>query len=71
MNQRIDKLIEQCTVQNFSDCVGGYETFDHEKFAQLIVQECGDWIVDNAGAMEHLGPSYFAKAMQQHFGVAE
>jgi hypothetical protein len=42
-----------------------------KKFAQLIVQECGDWIVDNAGAMEHLGPSYFAKAMQQHFGVAE
>jgi len=71
MNQRIDKLIEQCTVQNFSDCVGGYETFDQEKFAQLIVQECGNWIVDNAGAMEHLGPSYFAKAMQQHFGVAE
>jgi hypothetical protein len=71
MNQRIDKLIEQCTVQNFSDCVGGYETFDHEKFAELIVRECGDWIVDNAGAMEHLGPSYFAKAMQQHFGVAE
>jgi hypothetical protein len=71
MNQRIQNLIKQCTVQEFSDCVGGYETFDQEKFAQLIVQECGDWIVDNAGAMEHLGPSYFAKAMQQHFGVAE
>jgi hypothetical protein len=40
MNERIDKLIEQCTVQNFSDCVGGYETFDKEKFAELIVREC-------------------------------
>ena len=40
MNERIDELIEQCTVQNFSDCVGGYEIFDKEKFAELIVQEC-------------------------------
>jgi hypothetical protein len=40
MNERIDKLIEQCTVQNFSDCIGGYETFDKEKFAELIIREC-------------------------------
>ena len=40
MNERIEKLIEQCTVQNFSDCTGGFETFDKEKFAELIVQEC-------------------------------
>ncbi len=40
MNARIDKLIEQCTVQEFSDCTGGFETFDKEKFALLIVQEC-------------------------------
>ena len=40
MNARIDKLIEQCTAQEFSDCTGGFETFDKEKFARLIVQEC-------------------------------
>ena len=40
MNERIEKLIEQCTVQNFSDCTGGFETFDKQKFALLIVQEC-------------------------------
>ena len=40
MNERIEKLIEQCTVQEFSDCTGGFETFDKEKFARLIVQEC-------------------------------
>jgi hypothetical protein len=39
------------------------------KFAELIVVECGDWIVNNAGAMEHLGPLHFAKAMQKDFGV--
>lgn len=40
MNERIEKLIEQCTVQEFSDCVGGFETFDKVKFAELIVAEC-------------------------------
>jgi hypothetical protein len=40
MNDRIEKLIEQCTVQEFSDCTGGFETFDKEKFAELIVKEC-------------------------------
>ena len=40
MNERIEKLIEQCTVQNFSDCTGGFETFDKQKFAGLIVKEC-------------------------------
>ena len=40
MNERIKKLIEQCTVQEFSDCTGGFETFDKEKFAELIVREC-------------------------------
>ena len=40
MNERIEKLIEQCTVQEFSDCTGGFETFDKEKFAELIVRDC-------------------------------
>jgi hypothetical protein len=40
MNERIEKLIEQCTVQEFSDCTGGFETFDKDKFARLIVQQC-------------------------------
>ena len=44
MNKRIDELIEQCTAQNFSDCVGGYETFDKEKFAELMVKECANYI---------------------------
>jgi hypothetical protein len=45
MNQRIEKLIEQCTVQEFSDCTGGFETFDKEKFAELIIRDCMD-VVD-------------------------
>ena len=40
MNEHIKKLIEQCTMQEFSDCTGGFETFDKEKFAELIVRDC-------------------------------
>jgi hypothetical protein len=40
MNERIKELIEECTDRHFSECVGGFETFDKEKFAELIVREC-------------------------------
>ena len=46
MNERIDQLIEQCTRQNFSDCVGGYETFDKEKFAHLLFIEYRKQMID-------------------------
>jgi hypothetical protein len=68
MNERIRELAEQCIDQRWT--VTG-PMFDREKFAELIVEECGDWIINNAGAMEHLGPLYFAKAMQKDFGVEE
>ena len=67
MNERIEKLIEQCTVQNFSDCTGGFETFDKQKFAQLIVKEC-------AGVADHsnvTGKSMIGERIKQHFGVEE
>ena len=40
MNERLQQFADQCTAQEFSDCTGGFETFDKEKFARLIVQEC-------------------------------
>ena len=45
MNERIEKLIEQCTVQEFSDCTGGFETFDKDKFAELIVRDVLDEVL--------------------------
>ena len=67
MNERIEKLIEQCTVQEFSDCTGGFETFDKQKFAQLIVKEC-------AGVADHsnvTGKSIVGQRIKEHFGVEE
>ena len=46
MNERIAELIEQCTAQEFSDCTGGFETFDKEKFAELIIKKCRDIVSD-------------------------
>ena len=60
MNERIDKMIEQCTVQEFSDCTGGFETFDKKKFAELIVRECADVAGRDVGHF-----------VLKHFGVEE
>jgi hypothetical protein len=75
MNERIRQLAEQAN-EAFSQQVGEHGSYYFndfaEKFAELIVRECGQWIVDNAGAMEHLGPEYFAQAMiKKNFGVEE
>ena len=76
MNERIEKLIEQCTVQEFSDCTGGFETFDKQKFAELIVRECS-LVIRNGGyrkgafGNEDLRPSEIATMIEEHFGVEE
>lgn len=74
MNERIEKLIEQCTVQNFSDCTGGFETFDKEKFAQLIVRECTKLIEQSIEDDEYWSRTTGAEsimAIEEHFGVEE
>jgi hypothetical protein len=77
MNERIRELIEECTDRHFSECVGGFETFDKEKFAELIVRECANvvtkrkdqaiddnWNVDEAMSMAEMD-------LLEHFGVTE
>lgn len=73
MNELIKDLAEHC------DFYVGNEHYDKpyeaqqrlfiEKFAELIVQECATWIVENAISINDLGPEYFAKAMKKFFGV--
>ena len=85
MNERIEKLIEQCTVQEFSDCTGGFETFDKEKFAELIVRECINEIAyigkanevfgdrTDRGGLNHIlwTTETAIEKIKQHFGVEE
>lgn len=67
MNIRIEKLIAQCTVQEFSDCTGGYETFDKELFAFLIVKDCAL----TAGLMEREGRKNVGAQLLDNYGVEE
>jgi hypothetical protein len=54
MNERIKELIEECTDRHFSECVGGFETFDKEKFAELIIAECTQVLFDEAERLNGL-----------------
>lgn len=74
MNERIDKLIEQCTDHHFSYCIGGFETFNKEKFAELIIQDC----IEQAHSVANLrgvnddmiyGADIAAGRIAKHFGV--
>jgi len=62
MNEKIRELVEQCTAQEFSDCTGGFETFDKEKFAELIIRRCAEYCGHD--------PSGVA-AMLEDFGLKE
>ena len=80
MNERIFELAEQATV--WKDANHGY-TFDKEKFAELIVQECLDKIethripVGNSAAGEMACEMTYSALMEirdeikEHFGVEE
>lgn len=57
MNKRIKELAEQCTsIPNHLNP----PVFDQEKFAELIVRECADYIGGFRG-----------RDLRQHFGVEE
>jgi hypothetical protein len=56
MNERLKELAEQCSRhQSYWMEIEGKmvqisehaEVFDKEKFAELIVQECADWVREN------------------------
>lgn len=68
MNERIAKLIEECTDRHFSEG-GGFETFDKEKFAQLIVRECATLCINEGRAHDQWFGSHCAITLKEHFRV--
>ena len=76
MNERIEKLLEQCQIETYG--VNGELLeigFDAEKFAELIVRECAD-IASNTNLEDVDGGDsavLFAAREQilEHFGVEE
>ena len=78
MNERIKQLAEQAgwgKGETQDDCMA-CSTFDPEKFAQLIVQECVTVMYDDAIERKvppdiNQTPTHYAVAVLEHFGVKE
>ena len=78
MNERIEKLLEQCQIETYG--VNGELLeigFDAEKFAELIVRECADIcryhpsrIVSN-NWVGHDVAQDIVQQFEEHFGVEE
>ena len=73
MNERIKELAEQAGFIDRGTNHTAYMNFDHEKFAELIIEECvevahpkltdvGEWAA---------GMRLVQKRLKQHFGVEE
>ena len=61
MNERIKELAEQCGFRPQPSIYDRNQSFDIEKFAELIVRECAEICLE---ANDH-------KNILQHFGVKE
>lgn len=69
MNERIKELIEECTDRHFSECVGGFETFDKQKFAELIVRECAGVCEQYRGTEWGKAAECVSDSIREHFEV--
>ena len=73
MNERIEKLLEQCQIETYG--VNGELLeigFDAEKFALLIVQECIETLrlVPYSDSDKEFGDEViYQDAIRKHFGV--
>ena len=68
MNERIKELERQCWSHHVNGVlVDGHLHFDTEKFAELIVRECAEWVNDNVGLIDEEARADLLK----HFGVKE
>jgi len=65
MNERIEKLLKQCEIENYDWYGNLIEVgFDAEKFAELIVGECISVIENNT---DRHRKEYFAELLRKHW----
>ena len=65
MNERIKDLALEAIVENISSDLWVFNDAELEKFAQLIVQECSNFLKDT------LDDHFAAEQLEEHFGVKE
>lgn len=69
---RVHQLIDHCTdtveiVNPDTGITHERDFFDKERFAELIMRETFNWVVDNVGLMEETE----WHSLKKHFGVEE
>ena len=69
MNEQIKQLALQAGYKDLPTVRLAFQGFDKEKFAELIVRECAEWI-KNTDSDPDIGEED-AKALLEHFGVEE
>ena len=69
MNERIKQFYEQCNRVVDDPFGGAHISFDHQKFAELIVAECAEACEKNSYLA--LNGWQRAKQIREHFGVEE
>jgi hypothetical protein len=69
MNERIREIAEQATVYHNGGLGTEIESFDKEKFAELIVKECMN--VLDPGEHQLIARFQARKWLAEHFGVKE
>jgi hypothetical protein len=69
MNERIQALAEQATTYHNGGLGTEIESFDKEKFAELIVKECMN--VLDPGEHQLIARFQARKWLAEHFGVEE
>jgi hypothetical protein len=67
MNERIKELAEQCGFRSSPDIYDRNQSFDVQKFAELIVRECLEIAIEEEAIFE--GP--VETMIRKHFGVEE
>jgi hypothetical protein len=70
MNERIEQLAEQCGFRSDPDIYDRNQSFDIEKFAELIVRECVRYFnEDYQRDFDTLWREDLSKGIKEHFGV--
>jgi hypothetical protein len=69
MNERIQQLEKQSYTEAMHELGGTYMAFDKEKFAELIIEQCGIALSPMLRDMVSRGQAY--DLIKEHFGVEE
>ena len=65
MNERIKELLKQATTTHYSG-MGERDEVDQEKFAELIVLECVNAVMDDTKEGDH-----YAQKIEEHFDSSQ